>query len=185
MREDFKGLEGELPKKEAEYETIVESLEKIRHPLSYSWGVVSHLNNVKNSDELRKVHQAVQPEVVKASMELSQSRVVFNALGSLDQSALPESRKRIVESALRDMRLSGVDLEDSICAVVCFGFCEWSLENLLAAFRAAQRKSSTPYTWVALPPCVCVRGVLFHQDDGFAPLGAWCSNGLFTANEAD
>ena len=25
---------------------VVESLEKLRHPLSYSWGVVSHLNNV-------------------------------------------------------------------------------------------------------------------------------------------
>jgi len=111
LREDFKTLEDELPKKETEYEAIVESLEKLKHPLSYSWGVVSHLNNVKNSDELREVHQACQPEVVKASMELSQSRVVFDALGSLDQSALPESRQRIVESALRDMRLSGVDLE--------------------------------------------------------------------------
>ena len=25
---------------------VVESLEKLRHPLSYGWGVVSHLNNV-------------------------------------------------------------------------------------------------------------------------------------------
>ena len=71
MMQDFKGLEGELPKKEAEYETtlglnkiccgqhvktddailrIVESLEKIRHPLSYSWGVVSHLNNAAGSN---------------------------------------------------------------------------------------------------------------------------------------
>jgi len=113
MREDFKSLEDELPKKDPEYEGVVESLEKLRHPLSYSWGVVSHLNNVKNSDALREVHQAVQPEVVKASMELSQSRVVFDALGSLEKSALPESRQRIVESALRDMRLSGVDLEGS------------------------------------------------------------------------
>ncbi|OLP85681.1 putative cytosolic oligopeptidase A [Symbiodinium microadriaticum] len=114
MREDFKSLEAALPKtSKPDYEGVVESLEKLRHPLSYSWGVVSHLNNVKNSDALREVHQAVQPEVVKAEMELSQSRVVFDALGSLETSALPESRQRIVESALRDMRLSGVDLEGS------------------------------------------------------------------------
>ena len=111
LREDFKSLQEELPNKKPEYEGVVELLEKLHHPLEYSWGVVSHLNGVKNSDALREVHQTMETEVVKAEMELAQSRVVFDALGSLETNSLAESRQRIVESSLRDMRLSGVDLE--------------------------------------------------------------------------
>ena len=111
LREDFKSLQEELPNKKPEYEGLVELLEKLHHPLEYSWGVVSHLNGVKNSDALREVHQTMETEVVKAEMELAQSRVVFDALGSLETNSLAESRQRIVESSLRDMRLSGVDLE--------------------------------------------------------------------------
>eukprot|EP00439_Symbiodinium_sp_Y106_P061107 s1326_g9.t1 len=101
LREDFKSLQEELPNKKPEYEGLVELLEKLHHPLEYSWGVVSHLNGVKNSDALREVHQTMETEVVKAEMELAQSRVVFDALGSLETNSLAESRQRIVEGRQR------------------------------------------------------------------------------------
>eukprot|EP00933_Yihiella_yeosuensis_P078963 TRINITY_DN9099_c1_g1_i1.p1 TRINITY_DN9099_c1_g1~~TRINITY_DN9099_c1_g1_i1.p1 ORF type:complete len:596 (-),score=156.60 TRINITY_DN9099_c1_g1_i1:163-1950(-) len=44
-------------------------------------------------------------------MELEQSRAVFDALARLEPENLPESQRRVVESSLRSMRLSGVNLE--------------------------------------------------------------------------
>ncbi len=41
--------------------------------ISKAWGVVNHLLGVKNSDELRNAHQAVQPEVVQTFTNLGMS----------------------------------------------------------------------------------------------------------------
>lgn len=46
MRHDFAG--------------VVESMERLRAPLEYAWGVMSHLTGVKNSDPLRDAHQELQ-----------------------------------------------------------------------------------------------------------------------------
>jgi len=111
LRESFKTFEAELPQKEKSYEEVVESIEKMSFPLAYGWGVVSHLNGVMNSDPLRKAHEAAEPEVVKVSMEMGQSRPVYDALTELERKELTETQKRVVESNLRKMKLSGVDLD--------------------------------------------------------------------------
>ena len=41
------------------WSTIIEQLEKIESPLSYAWGVTSHLNGVRNSPELRVAYEKV------------------------------------------------------------------------------------------------------------------------------
>ena len=41
------------------WSTIIEQLEKIGSPLSYAWGVTSHLNGVRNSQELRIAYEKV------------------------------------------------------------------------------------------------------------------------------
>lgn len=46
MRHDFAG--------------VVERMERLRAPLEYAWGVMSHLTGVKNSDPLRDAHQELQ-----------------------------------------------------------------------------------------------------------------------------
>lgn len=111
LKVNFKKFEDELPSKTATFEEIVEPLEKMKFPLGYSWGVISHLNGVKNSEALREAYQAAEPEVVKTSLLLEQSQAVYKSLATLDIDSLPEPRKRVVAAAIRDMRLSGVDLE--------------------------------------------------------------------------
>jgi len=113
LQTGFAEFELQLAEKEASYEGVVEELEKLRFPLGYSWGVVSHLNGVKNSDALRDAYQAAQPEVVKASMAMEQSRAVYDQLAALEgkKGDLSETRQRIVAASLRSMRHSGVDLE--------------------------------------------------------------------------
>ena len=84
-------------------------------PLEYAWGVVGHLNGVKNSDPLRAAHQEMQGKVVQASTKLAQSRAVYDAVAALNTddaaAALDGAQRRIVESKERAMRLGGVALE--------------------------------------------------------------------------
>lgn len=97
------------------WEGLVIPLEKIEDRLSWSWGVVGHLMGVKNSPELRQAYEKMQPEVVKFWNRLSQSQPIYEGFKALRESqewsTLEASQQRIVESALRDAKLSGVGLE--------------------------------------------------------------------------
>jgi oligopeptidase A len=121
VNELIKELDGELTKLEshvqATWSGLVEPLEKISERLYWTWGAVSHLMGVKNSNELREAYEAVQPLVVQFSNKLSQSQPVYNAFKGLRNSntweTLEPAQKRIVESAIRDAELSGIGLEGS------------------------------------------------------------------------
>jgi oligopeptidase A len=96
------------------YSSTIEELEKIQAPLSYSWGVISHLKSVKDSPELRKVHEELQPEVIEIQQKLGQSLPVFQALEMVlqkEKKTLDYTQQRIIENQLLDMKFSGVNLQ--------------------------------------------------------------------------
>ena len=96
------------------YNLAVEETERLEYPLSFGWGMISHLNSVKNNDQLRESYNKMQPEVIKLSNKLSQSKVLYDALDKLNKSnILDDVKKRIVESSVHSMFLSGIGLEDS------------------------------------------------------------------------
>ncbi len=112
-------LEAAFERFEAEiqptWQSAVEPLELLGDRLGRAWGVVGHLMGVKNSDALREAHEAVQPRVVTLGIRMGQSRPLYDALRTLREgsgwNALDPAQHRIVESLLRDARLSGVGLE--------------------------------------------------------------------------
>jgi len=126
LKGDFQALEASLlnPQSgeswgtrriEYDYEGVVEKMEKLQEPLSFTWGVVGHLMGVKNSDELRAAHEKMQPAVIEAYQSLGQSQALFKALTALKQrqsvwASLDEAQRRIVTSSIRSMRNSGVGL---------------------------------------------------------------------------
>ena len=65
------------------WDAVMPPLHSIGERLRWSWGVVSHLNGVCNSPELRQAHAEQQPEVVRLSNRLGQSQVVHAALTRL------------------------------------------------------------------------------------------------------
>jgi oligopeptidase A len=97
------------------WQAAVEPLERIGDRLGRIWGVVGHLLHVKNSEALRTAHEAVQPAVVELGIRMGQSRPLYDALCALrdgpDFARLDPAQQRIVESLIRDARLSGVGLE--------------------------------------------------------------------------
>jgi oligopeptidase A len=112
-------LEGEIERLESGHEPswagLVEPLERIGDRLAFSWGIVGHLMGVKNGDPLREAHEACQPDVVKLSMRLGQSVPLYRGLEALRTGdawdGLDAAQHRIVETLLRDARLSGVALQ--------------------------------------------------------------------------
>ena len=75
LESDFADMESKLAesKDTATYEDVLPALEKIQHPLGFAWGIASHLNGVKNSDELRAAYEENQPKIINTSMKLSQA----------------------------------------------------------------------------------------------------------------
>ncbi len=107
------------------WERVMDPLQRLGERLRWSWGVVSHLNGVCNSPELREAHQSQQPGVVAFDTRAGQSRVIFRALERLLRQhtaaladptdpaglALDPTQVRILEAERRGMQLRGVALE--------------------------------------------------------------------------
>jgi len=90
---------------------LMDPLHHLGERLRWSWGVVSHLNGVCNTPELREAHQRQQGAVVAFGNRAGQSQVIHSALQQLaGQSGLDTTQRRILAAELRDMELRGVGL---------------------------------------------------------------------------
>lgn len=93
---------------------LVLALDELGARLGRTWSPVSHLNAVCNSPELRAAYEACLPKLSEYWTEMGQNKPLFQAYEALSQS--PEAagfdvaQKTILEHALRDFRLSGIDL---------------------------------------------------------------------------
>ena len=99
----------------ARWETIVDPLEDASERLWRAWSVAGHLNAVVNTPELRNAYNACLPEITAYSTWVGLHRGLYAQYRRFrDSEAFDEltpARKRIVDLALRDFRLSGVELE--------------------------------------------------------------------------
>jgi len=114
-RERINQLLAELKGKTPTWTSFVAPLEEWDDELSKAWSPVGHLNGVLNSDELRDAYNACLPLLSQYSTEIGQNRDLFDAYQALRNSAefetLSTAQQTTIEHALRDFRLSGVDLE--------------------------------------------------------------------------
>lgn len=96
------------------WEKLVEPLEDLDDRLNRAWSPVSHLNSVKNSEALREAYNACLPLLSEYATEVGQNEALYTAYRGLRESPefahLDQAQKKIIDNALRDFRLSGVDL---------------------------------------------------------------------------
>lgn len=118
------------------WEDLIIPLNRIEERLSWSWGIISHLMGVKNSEQLRDAYETVQPDLVSFSTRLSQSKPIYEAFVKLQDDktwdTLDYAQKRIVESAVKSAKLSGVALEGDVKAR--FNEIELELADLSTKF---------------------------------------------------
>ena len=96
------------------WEGLLVPLEENSLPFSYAWGPVGHLMGVKNSDELRRAHEAVLQDVVAYGLRVQQSRPIYEGLVAIREgeewAKLDEAQQRCVELKIRAAEHAGVGL---------------------------------------------------------------------------
>jgi len=113
LAENRKAIEALLKKKGGfDWENLVEPLEVLDDRLNRAWSPVSHLNAVMNNEALRQAYNACLPKLSDYATEIGQNEALFRAYQAVDASTEPLDRaqRKVIENALRDFHLSGVDL---------------------------------------------------------------------------
>ncbi|OZI25247.1 M3 family metallopeptidase [Bordetella genomosp. 7] len=99
----------------AEWETVAQPLDTATERLWRAWSVAGHLNAVVNTPELREAYNAALPLVTEFSTWVGLHEGLYKQYQRLRASAGFDNwdpvRRRIVDLALRDFRLSGVELQ--------------------------------------------------------------------------
>ncbi|MFK8068074.1 MAG: oligopeptidase A [Gammaproteobacteria bacterium] len=97
------------------WETTIEPLEDLDEKLSRAWSPIKHMNATANNDQLRAAYNACLPKLSAYSTELSQNEDYYQACKSIADSAdfalLNQAQQKVIENALRDFRLSGIELD--------------------------------------------------------------------------
>ena len=108
----FKSLNQE---KSLNWEEIMNPLNKINADLSWSWGVISHLNAVKNSESLRNVYSNLLPNVIKLGNKIGQSKIIYKTLKKLKSTNhFDITKNRILDKEILDMEHSGISLDTEL-----------------------------------------------------------------------
>jgi oligopeptidase A len=96
------------------YSNIIAALDEGLETLNRAWGLVSHLDSVNNSPELRAAHNAMLPKVSEffASIPLNEALwETLEAYGVVSGTeALSPTKQRYIEETLADFREAGADL---------------------------------------------------------------------------
>ncbi|MGJ0515453.1 MAG: oligopeptidase A [Methylomicrobium sp.] len=97
------------------WKNLIEPIENAEDRLGKAWSPVSHLNSVLNSDALREAYNACLPKLSAYSTEMGQNEALFKAYKAIAESdayaALDIAQQKIIQNALRDFHLSGIDLD--------------------------------------------------------------------------
>ncbi|MES9926832.1 MAG: oligopeptidase A [Candidatus Thiodiazotropha sp. 6PDIVS] len=95
------------------WKTFIEPLETAEDRLSRAWSPVSHMNSVVNSDDLREVYNASLPKLSEYATEVGQNSQLCDAYKKVaEQVDLDSPQRKMLENALLDFHLSGVDLPE-------------------------------------------------------------------------
>lgn len=147
LEADFAAMESSMSEegKNMSYDDVLPVVEKMQHPLGFAWGIASHLNGVKNGDELRAAYEENQPKIIQATMKFSQSKPLYDALlkvqegwetegESKEDDFVMAQKKRAVENSLRSMKLGGVGFEKGTPEQIRFQEIQMRFAELSTAF---------------------------------------------------
>ena len=102
---------------EPTWTAVAEPVEAAEDALERVFSPVSHMHAVMNSAEWRAAYEACLPKLTAYATEMGQNRALFDAWRALadgpEYEHLDAARRKVVDNALRDFRLAGVDLPEA------------------------------------------------------------------------
>jgi oligopeptidase A len=142
------------------FASLVVPIEELSYRLSRVFSPISHLNAVANSAQMREAYNECVPLLTEYSSELGQNAALqagYACVLKTEGAALDPAQRKLLENALRDFRLAGVDLQPEqknryrevaqrlACLATKFS------ENVLDAGRAYTRKVTNSAELAGLP----------------------------------
>lgn len=108
----------QLALNQVNWDNFIKPLDQVTEKLARAWGIVSHLNAVADTAELRAAYNEYQAPVTQFWTELGQNLDLFQRYQALrqnpDYSQYSAARQAIIEHALRDFRLGGAGLDEEL-----------------------------------------------------------------------
>jgi oligopeptidase A len=96
------------------WDNLVLPVEIMEGELEDVWSIVSHLNSVMNTAELHHVYQKMLTHLTEYQTEIKQNEKLYQAYLSIVEnpsySKLNIAQRKVIENAIRDFKLSGIDL---------------------------------------------------------------------------
>jgi oligopeptidase A len=144
------------------YESTLGALEAVTERLDRAMNLISHLESTATTPELRKAHNAVQPEVSEFLSGIALNEGVWGALKAFaetqEAAALTGPRERFFKKTMDDFRRSGAELDpagkkrlseiDVELATLTLRFSQ----NVLDATNAFELVIEDPARLAGLPP---------------------------------
>ncbi|MDP9008215.1 MAG: M3 family metallopeptidase [Pseudomonadota bacterium] len=96
------------------FASLVVPVEELSYRLSRVFSPISHLNAVANSPQMREAYNECVPLLTEYSSELGQNGALqagYACVLKTEGAALDPAQRKLLENALRDFRLAGVDLQ--------------------------------------------------------------------------
>ncbi len=95
------------------FASLVAPVEELSYRLSRVWSPIGHLNAVSHSTDMREAYNACVPLLTEYSSEVGQNSALQDAYAYVlehEAKSLEPAQRKVLENALRDFRLAGVDL---------------------------------------------------------------------------
>jgi len=116
IAEDFKNIEKNLSnyllQNDLSCDKVINPLYEVNEILRWSWGVISHLNAVNNSESLRDIYSKFLPEIISLSNKFGQSKIIYNSLVKLKETNnFDQIKNRILDKEILEMKHRGISLQ--------------------------------------------------------------------------
>lgn len=99
---------------EVTWENLILATDETDDHLGKAFSPVSHLKGVKNTEDLRQAYDQVLPILTQYHTEVGQNTALCDKFKSLKESekyvTFTQAQQKTIDNALRDFKLSGVDL---------------------------------------------------------------------------
>ena len=106
----------DLQSDETTFANTVKALEHASYELNYAWGLITHLDAVCNSPELREAHNEMLPAVSAFGAKITLDPELWKALQAFSKSeeaiSLNSIDQRLLHETLLDFREAGADLPE-------------------------------------------------------------------------
>ncbi len=161
------------------FASLVIPVEELSYRLSRVWSPIGHLNAVANSTEMREAYNECVPLLTEYASELGQNSALQRAYARVlenEDATLDDQQRKVVQNALRDFRLAGVDLppeKQTRYREVAQRLAQLGTkfaENVLDAGRAYTRHVTNGELLAGLPPNTIDRAAADARD---ANLPGW------------